>query len=181
MELICSSHNHLLATQYPCCDLVSKLGSHEGILESQIPSVSVHVLRYDTQHSHRWTGPCRTAMWPCGERRGVQSADMSWLCHFPLSFYFPCSWSRDNVRWALKGGHRVEVRDSENPFRGTLPIWFIVCSLFYSSSETLYDEEQLVWCHLFSHLTFQVSKDSPCHFASVFCILCVWGGEWGLV
>lgn len=55
---------------------------------------------------------------------------MSWLRHFPLSFHFPCSWSRDNVRWALKGGHRVEVRDSENPFQGTLSLWFIVCSLF---------------------------------------------------
>lgn len=39
---------------------------------------------------------------------------------------------------------RVEVRDSETPFQGTLPLWFIVCSLFYSSGENFYGEEQLI-------------------------------------
>lgn len=40
-----------------------------------------------------------------------------------------------------------------------------------------YDEEQLILMHLFSHLTFQVSENSPCYFASVFYILCVFWGE----
>lgn len=33
------------------------------------------------------------------------------------------------VGWSLNEGYRIEVRDSENPFEGALPIWFILHSL----------------------------------------------------
>lgn len=72
---------------------------------------------------------------------------------------------------------RDEVTDAENPFPvGTLPTYFILHSMFYSSGENPYDEEPLLRCHLFSRLIFRVSEA----LSLPFCLIvlereCGWG------